>query len=280
MAFESGIVPEDWRSSVIVPLYKDKGERTECSNYKGISLLSVVGKIYPGILVDRVRKVTEGLIDDEQGGFRAGRGCVDQICTLKQIGEKARERKRRVYVGFMDLEKAYDRVNRETLWQVLKMYDVGGKLLNGIKSMYVNSLVCVIVKGGESESFRINGGVRQGCIMSPWLFNVYMDAVMKEVKMGMWRRGMRFHNGGKRMEMVLGGEEGLECEVCLDEIHLEHVSEFKYLGCVLDESGTDEADCSRKMASGRRVAGVIRYLINGRSLQLECARVLHEGCEG
>ena len=72
--FESGVVPEDWRSAVIVPLYKGKGVRTECSNYSGISLLCVVGKIYAGILVDRVRKVTEGLIDDEQGGFRVGRG--------------------------------------------------------------------------------------------------------------------------------------------------------------------------------------------------------------
>ena len=64
--------------------------------------------------------------------------------TLKQIGEKARKKKKcKVYVGFMDLEKAYDRVKREALWQVLRMLDVGGKLLNGIKSMYVNSLACV-----------------------------------------------------------------------------------------------------------------------------------------
>ena len=76
--------------------------------------------------------------------------------------------------------------------------------------------------------------------------------------------------------MMLGGEKGLECEVCVDGIRLEHVSEFKYLGCVLDESGTDEAECSRKVASGRRVAGAIRSLVNARSLKLECARVLHE----
>ena len=76
--------------------------------------------------------------------------------------------------------------------------------------------------------------------------------------------------------MVLGGEEGLECEVCVDGISLEHVSEFKYLGFVLDESGTYEAQSSRKVASGRRVADVIRSLVNARSLQLECSRVLHE----
>ena len=72
MAFENGSVPDDWRSAVIVPLYKGKGELNECKNYKGISLLSVVGKIYSVILVDRVCRVTGGLIDDEQGGFRAG----------------------------------------------------------------------------------------------------------------------------------------------------------------------------------------------------------------
>ena len=65
-------------------------------------------------------------------------------------------------------------------------------------------------------------------------------------------------------------------EVCVDEISWEYVSEFKYLGCVLNESGTDEAECSRKVASGRRVAGAIRSLVNARNLQLECGRVLHE----
>ena len=83
-------------------------------------------------------------------------------------------------MGFMDLEKTYDRVNREALWQVLRMYDVGGKLLNGIKSIYANSLACVRVKGCGSECFRIDSEVRQVCIMFPWPFNVYM-----EFKMGM-----------------------------------------------------------------------------------------------
>ena len=108
-------MPEDWRSVVNVLLYKGGGERKECVNYRGISLLSVVGKIYVGIRVDRVRIVTASLTGDEQGGFRAWRGCLDQIFTLKQIGEKAREKKCRVYVGFMELEKTYDKHNREAL---------------------------------------------------------------------------------------------------------------------------------------------------------------------
>ena len=81
-------------------------------------------------------------------------------------------------------------------------------------------------------------------------------------------------NAGKSKVIVLGGEDGLDYEVCVDWILLENVSKFKKLGCVLDESGTDETECSRKLASGRRVAGAIRSLVNARSC--ECARVLHK----
>ena len=76
------------------------------------------------------------------GGFREGRGCIDQIFTLKQISEKARKKKCRMYMGFIDLEKTYD---REALCQVLRMHDVGGNLLSGIKNMYVYSSACVKV---------------------------------------------------------------------------------------------------------------------------------------
>ena len=107
----------------------------------------MVGKIYARILVDRIRRVTEGLINNERGGFRSVRRCVDSIFTLKQIGEKAHEKKRRVYVGFMALENAYDKLNREALLQVLKICDVDGKLLNGFKNMYVNTLSWVRITG-------------------------------------------------------------------------------------------------------------------------------------
>ena len=82
MAFESGVGPEGWRSALIVPLYKGKGDRNECKNYIGVKFLSVVS----GILVERVRRVTGGLIDDEQRGFRKRMGCIDQIFTINSIG--------------------------------------------------------------------------------------------------------------------------------------------------------------------------------------------------
>ena len=74
-----------------------------------LSLLSVVWNIYAGILVDRIHRGTKGLTDDEQGGFRSGRGCVCQSFTLRQIGEKPREKKQKIYIGFMNLKKTYDK---------------------------------------------------------------------------------------------------------------------------------------------------------------------------
>ncbi len=70
-------MPEDWKSGVIVPLYKGKGERGVCGNYRGICLLSVVGKVYCRVVIERVRMKTEKWVGEEQGGFRKGRGCVD-----------------------------------------------------------------------------------------------------------------------------------------------------------------------------------------------------------
>ena len=128
--------------------------------------------------------MTEGLIGEEQGTFRSGRGCVDKIFTLKQMIEKMREKKNKLYLGFMDLQQAYDRINREALWQVLVIYDVGGKLLNRIKNMYDGSEAWAGISRVESDWFNINSGVRQGCVMSPWLFNLYMDGVMKELEVG------------------------------------------------------------------------------------------------
>ena len=91
------------------------------------------------------------------------------------------------------------------------------------------------------------------------------------------RRGLKV-NGGKSKVMLLGGEEDLKCEVWVDWVRLEHVSEFKYLRCVWEESGTDEAECCREMVSVRRVAGAIRSLVKAWGLQLECARVFTSHC--
>ncbi len=88
LAWEQSKVPEDWRKAIIVPLYKGKCNRDECNNYRGISLLSVPGKIYGRILNERIMKITDKSVGDEQGGFWKGRGCVDQIFAVKILVDR------------------------------------------------------------------------------------------------------------------------------------------------------------------------------------------------
>ncbi len=102
------------------------------------------------------------MIRDEQGGFRRRRGCVDQIFAVRQVCEKHLANGK-VFWAFMDLEKALDRIDREGLWTVLRLYGLGGRLLKGVKSFYVNSKACVRVGNGVSDWFPVRVGLLRGC---------------------------------------------------------------------------------------------------------------------
>ena len=143
VCFYLGMCPVDWVLAVIVPLYKGKGDIYECSNSRGISLLSVVGKVYGRVLINRIRDRTESVISDVQSGFRRGRGCTDQSFVVRHICEKYFRKGKDVFCAFFDLEKAYDRVDREAMWHVLRLYGADGKLLKAVKILYVGSKACV-----------------------------------------------------------------------------------------------------------------------------------------
>ena len=174
VAWKNGKVPKDWQSSVIIPIFK-KGDRKECTNYRGISLLSLPGKVFAKCLERRCREIVEPQLDDGQCGFRPGRSTTDQIFTLKQVFEKSWEYAKDVYACFVDLEKAYDRIPRNQLWSVLLDYGVDGQLLQAIKSLYSQSEVRVRIGGKKSKPFQVGIGLRQGCVLSPLLFIVYMN---------------------------------------------------------------------------------------------------------
>ena len=150
-----------------------------CANYRGITLLSLPGKVYSKVLERRVRPIVEPQIEEEQCGFRPGRGTTDQLFTLARILEGAWEFAHPVYMCFVDLEKAYDRVPREILWGVLREYGVRGSLLRAIQSMYAQSESCVRVLGSKSDPFPVVVGLRQGCALSPILFVIFMDRISR-----------------------------------------------------------------------------------------------------
>ena len=199
LSFEMGVVLIDWRGACIVPLYKGNGDKCECSNLRGISLLSVVGKLFGRVLIKKVRAGTEGAIREKQCGFRQGRGCMDQVFAVRQLCEKYLANGKDVFWAFMDLEKAYGTIDRHGMWQRLRMYGVGGKLLKAVQSFIVDSRECVQVGNDASEWFPVNVGLRQGCVMSPWLFIVYMDGVVRELNVRVLVKGLELlsANGGR-----------------------------------------------------------------------------------
>ncbi len=139
LAWEQSKVPEYWRKAIIVPLYKGKGNREECNNYKGISLLSVPGKMCERVLNERMIKITDKSVGDEQGGVQKGRGCADQNFAVKILVEKYLEKDKKLFAAFWGLENAYDREDKKGLWDTMRVYGVGGHLLEGIGSCYENA---------------------------------------------------------------------------------------------------------------------------------------------
>ena len=139
-----------------------------------------------------------------KGGFRRGKSCVSQVFVIKMLVEEYLGKDWKLYAAFMDLEKAYDRVDREALWNVLKIYGVGGQLMEGIKAFYREANACVKVDGELSDSFAVGVGVRQGCVMSLWLFNVFMDGCMREMKAQVGKVGARLKLSGVVWSVAAG----------------------------------------------------------------------------
>ena len=178
VAWKIKIAPIDWQHAIIIPVFKEDDQR-ECSNYKGISLLRLPGKVFARILERRCRVIVEPIIEDNQCGFRAGRGTTDQLFILQQLFEKCWKFGRPLYTAFIDFEKAYDKVLRYLLWKVLIDYSINGHILATIQSLYNHYKCCVRINGIKSDWFNVNGGLRQGCILSPLLFIIFMDNISR-----------------------------------------------------------------------------------------------------
>ncbi|KAK3543034.1 hypothetical protein QTP70_008748 [Hemibagrus guttatus] len=178
IAWRSGTVPLDWATGVVIPLFK-KGDRRVCSNYRGITLLSLPGKVYSRVLERRVRPLVESRIQEEQCGFRPSHGTLDQLYTLHRVLEGSWEFAQPVHMCFVDLEKAFDRVPRDILWEVLWEYGVRGPLLRAVQSLYNRSRSLVHIASCKSDLFPVHVGLRQGCPLSPVLFIVFMDRIFR-----------------------------------------------------------------------------------------------------
>ena len=125
---------------------------------------------------------TEEAMKNSQIGFRQGRGTVDAIFIVRQIIEKAREHQVPLRFNFIDFKSAFDTVWRKALWRMMIAIGVDTKIVNIIEALYKDTECAIVIDGHITEWFKVNIGVRQGCILSPTLFNIFLEFVMKELK--------------------------------------------------------------------------------------------------
>ena len=181
LCFESNIIPTVWRQAIICPILKDSNSDPRIPlHYRGISLLSTIYKMYSSVLNNRLISYLEdnNLLVDEQNGFRRDRSCADHVFTLNSIVQNRKE----TFVAFIDLQKAFDTVDRNLLRFSLLSNGIDGDFYNAIKSIYGNTSSCVKINDLHTDWFQTTAGVRQGDNLSPTLFALFINDLAKEIK--------------------------------------------------------------------------------------------------
>lgn len=176
--FGGGAVPETWKKSrvTLIPKGEDKDNVTK---YRPIAIMSVICKVAMMIIRNRLSRVVEevNFLGHVQGGFRKNRRTEDNLYILERIIEITKARNDRLFLAFLDLEKAYDRVNRDKLFEILREYGIGEDTVRLLQNIYTGSKVKFVWKGIETDWVETKSGVRQGCPLSPLLFNIYVREV-------------------------------------------------------------------------------------------------------
>lgn len=286
-------VPEAFKESFLVPFYKQKGDASLCINYRGITLTSHTLKILERILADRIKQVAR--IHDHQCGFMAGKSTTDAIQTLRIVVEKSRDNKQDLHIAFIDLEKAFDRVPRDLVWEALRWHAVPEQIVLVIQGMYSNLRTRVKCTVGLTDYFFIKMGVSQGSALSPLLFILVLNYLTShlmdvlpwslifaddialvaftreelESTLEKWRdvlerNGMRLSR--KKTEYMLlkfsdDPEIGPRNTIRLDSEPLQMVDSFTYLGSVISNEGKCDQAVNHRVQAGwlkwRAVSGVL-----------------------
>ena len=168
MGYNIFIIGIIWKRSVFIPISK-KGNAKKCSNYCTIALISQASKVMLKILQARLQCYVNREHPDVQAGFRKGRGTRDLIANICWISKKAREFQKNIYFCFIDYAKAFDCVDHNKLWKMLKEMRIPSCLL---RNLYAGQEATVRTRHGTMDWFHVRKGVRQGCILSPCLFNL------------------------------------------------------------------------------------------------------------
>ena len=291
--WEKNEIPQDWKDGHLTVLPK-KGDLSICDNHRGIMLLSAPGKVLSKILLERLKSAIDQKLRKNQAGFRSGRSCSDQIVTLRVIIEQCLEMRKPCIINFVDYQKAFDSLDRNTLWKILAFYGVPRKIIDIIKCMYDNQNVKVLFKGKLSNSFIVLTGVRQGCLLSPFLFLLAIDFILKycntgngfpwagdeelddldfaddlavisdsvnkiqdktnEIKDRSEAVGLLI-NAAKTKILRINIDDNTP--VLLDNEEIEAVNSFTYLGSIVNKEGGTEEDVNSRLKKARNAFGML-----------------------
>ena len=285
-------IPDSMKDGLIIKLPK-KGNLGLCSNYRGIVLLNTINKLISLIVLNRISPVIEPKLRNEQAGFRPNRSCTDQVNTLRIIVEQCMEFRSPLFLLFIDFERAFDSLNRDYMWKVLVEYGIPSKLIVLIKELYSGCSYKVMHKGKLGTPFQVCSGVKQGDILSPLLFLIVLDHVMK--KANSQPRGIQWslvsrledldyaddicslsHNFSDLQQKLqalvhFAKPAGLKVNVAktklmilntrctsklqIDGQDIEVVEKFCYLGSMITKGGGAEEDVSCRIQKARQAFG-------------------------
>jgi hypothetical protein len=191
----SGVVPSSMKDVIISILYKKDDPRV-CNNYRGLSLINHEGKLLERLIQNRLLKYVNspagiGIIPTNQFGFQPGKATTDAMWMSRLLGYLAVNKNERLLKCYIDLTKAYDRVDRDILWCILGRYGVPEKMVELIKQLHVGSVARIKLNGKVStDSFGLNNGLKQGSVFAPLLFNVFFGSIMNNCREQFKARGL------------------------------------------------------------------------------------------
>jgi hypothetical protein len=172
-------MPKERRRSILVSIYKNKGNIQGCTNYRGIKLMSHTMKLWERVIEHRLRGTTR--ISMNQFGFMLGRSTIEAIFLIRQVTKRFREQKD-LHMVFIDLEKAYDKIPRNVMWWALDKHKVRAKYVTLIKDMYNNAVTSVRTNDGNTDYFTIKIRLHQGSALIPYLFALVIDEVTRNIQ--------------------------------------------------------------------------------------------------
>lgn len=295
-------IPNDWKTRIIYPIFK-KGDIGIVSNYRGISLLDSAYKVLAMALLRRLEVYAEEILAEYQTGFRRRKSTTDHIFTLRQLMEKYYEYNKDLHILFVDFKEAYDSIDREKLWIALRNYRIPKKIVKLVKICNQKTFCKVRFMGETSEHFECKISLRQGDALSPVLFNLALEKVIRDIReeqemeiigvntllayaddiviLGISQKDIEekakklfiaSHNMGllvneaKTKYMVMSRQVTLKKNIKINGYSFEKVEEFKYLGVNINEKNNMHQEIKLRMCAANRSYYAMKEMFSSKLL--------------